>query len=64
MYRRSVVTVLSHAAIEDYIIKSSPEGTEAIGMPVEHLDRFLDRADQSPHFVTVSREVRTYIERT
>jgi hypothetical protein len=31
-------------------------------MPVEHLDRFIDGADQSPYSVTVAEEVKEYIE--
>jgi hypothetical protein len=58
----SAKTVLAQAGIEDYVIKSPANGTGEIGMPVEHLDRFLDSADRSPYSVTVAEEVKVYIE--
>jgi hypothetical protein len=54
--------VLAQEGIEDYVIKSPPNDPGAIGMPVEHLDRFLDSADRSPYSVTVDADVRSYIE--
>lgn len=57
-------TVLSGVGIEDYVVKSPANGTGAIGMPVEHLDRFLDGADRSPYSITVEQDVRAYIEGT
>lgn len=54
--------VLAAVGIEDYVVKSPPNGTGEIGMPVEHLDRFLDGADRSPYSVTVTEDVRSYIE--
>ena len=54
--------VLSKVGIEDYVIKSPANGSGEIGMPVEHLDRFLDGGDRSPYSVTVSADVRAYID--
>jgi hypothetical protein len=56
-------TVLSAVGIEDYVVKSPMNGTGEIGMPVEHLDRFLDGADRTPYSVTVDETVKSYIER-
>jgi hypothetical protein len=56
--------VLAQEGIEDYVIKSPMNGPGEIGMPVEHLDRFLDGADRSSYSVTVDEEVRSYIEVT
>jgi hypothetical protein len=54
-------TVLTAVGIEDYVVKSPPNGPDEIGMPVEHLDRFLDGADRSPYSITVTEEVKAYI---
>jgi hypothetical protein len=55
-------TVLAAVGIEDYVVKSPANGTGEIGMPVEHLDRFLDGADRSPYSITVAGDVKAYIE--
>jgi hypothetical protein len=60
----AATTVLSAVGIEDYVVKSPLNGTGEIGMPVEHLDRFLDGADRSPYSVTVAEDVKAYIEGT
>jgi hypothetical protein len=54
--------VLAQEGIEDYVIKSPPNDSGAIGMPIEHLDRFLDGADRSSYSVTVAAEVKSYID--
>lgn len=53
--------VLAQEGIEDYVVKSPANGSGEIGMPVEHLDRFLDGADRSPYSITVTEEVKAYI---
>lgn len=57
-------SVLAAVGIEDYVVKSPANETGEIGMPVEHLDRFLDGADRSPHTVTVAADVKRYIQAT
>jgi hypothetical protein len=54
--------VLAQEGIEDYVIKSPMTGPGEIGMPVEPLDRFLDSADRSSYSVTVTEDVKAYIE--
>ena len=54
--------VLARLEIEDFVGKSPMGGTGEIGMPVEHLDRFLDGADRSAYSVTVAEDVKAYIE--